>query len=90
MESNLTETTSLIVYGKLYSKLGDFNKTVSAFKPPIFWKDKDILQKQVEIWSTKKLYDLLDGINNLELNLKKNSNLSNNMVFDFILNTSSN
>ena len=44
----------------------------------------------MEIWSLKKVYELLDATVNLEINYKKNSNLSNNLVFDLIINASNN
>ena len=50
--------------------------------------NKEIVQRQIETWSIKKIYELLEKVSYLELNLKKNSSLSNNLVFDLILNTS--
>ena len=64
--------------------------TVDNFKPSIFWKDKELVQKQVEIWSIEKVYQLIDEINTLEINFKKHSNLTNNIILDFLLNTSNN
>ena len=78
----------LLELKKLQIQVGGLNETISNFKPPIFWKDKEIVQKQIETWSIKKIYDLLEKVSYLELNLKKNSSLSNNLVFDLILNTS--
>ena len=75
---------------KLQIQMGSINETINNFKPPIFWKDKEIVQKQIEYWSTKKIYEMIDKVNSLEINFKKNSNLSNNLVFDLILNTSNN
>ena len=49
-----------------------------------------MVEKQIEIWTTKKVYELLDEINTLEMNYKKNSGISNNLIFNFILNTSNN
>ena len=80
----------MIELKKLQTELGTAKDTVNNFRPPIFWKEKEVVQKQVEIWSTDKVYDLLDEVNNMEINLKKNSGLTNNIVFDLILNTSNN
>ena len=80
----------LIELKKLQTEINDISQTINNFKPPIFWKDKEIVHKQMEIWSIKKVYELLDATVNLEINYKKNSNLSNNLVFDLIINTSNN
>ena len=90
IRSFLSRIKRLIELKKLYTQIGNAKKTVDNFKPPIFWKDKDIVQKQVEIWSIDKVYELLDEVNNLEADFKKNSYMSNNLIFDLILNTSNN
>jgi len=90
IRSFLSRLKRLIELKKLYSKLGNSRDTVDNFKPSIFWKDKELVQKQVEIWSIEKVYKLLDEINTLEINFKKHSNLTNNIILDFLLNTSNN
>ena len=90
IRSFLSRIKRLIELKKLQKKVGDTKKTVNDFKPPIFWKDKAMVERQIEIWSTKKIYELLDEINTLEISYKKNSSISNNLIFDFILNTSNN
>ena len=69
---------------------GDLNKAIDGFRPPIFWKDKDIVKKQIDTWSSKDVYKLLNEVTFLEIKFKKNYELSNNLIFDFILNTSAN
>ncbi len=78
----------LLELKKLQKETGSISETVNNFRPPIFWKDKEIVEKQVEIWPTNKIFELLENVNNLEISYKQNSNLSNNLVFDLILNTS--
>tara|TARA_Y100001936_G_C15699493_1_gene470184 strand:- start:321 stop:572 length:252 start_codon:yes stop_codon:yes gene_type:complete len=78
----------LIALKSLQVKTGNIRETVDTFKPSIFWKDKEIVQKQVEIWEVDAILELLDKINRVEISYKKNSNLSNNLVFDLLLNTS--
>ena len=90
IRSFLSRLKRLIELKKLYSKLGNSKYTVDNFKPAIFWKDKELVQKQVEIWSIEKVYQLIDEINTLEINFKKHSNLTNNIILDFLLNTSNN
>ena len=69
-------------------KVGDINQTISMFKPPIFWKDKENVLKQMENWSLIKAHELLEKIIKLEINYKKNYEFSNNLIFDLILETS--
>ena len=66
----------------------NIDKTIVSFKPPIFWKDKEVVKKQIKIWTLDKTYKLIKEINNVELNIKKNSINSLNILSDFILNTS--
>lgn len=61
------------------------DKVISLHKPPIFWKDKDLIKKQLEIWSLDQIKDLIKYINNLELLIKKNSQISNYITNNFIL-----
>ena len=58
---------------------------ISSYKPPIFWKDKDIIRQQLKIWSIGQIQSFIKKINNLELLIKKNSQLSNQIINDFIL-----
>ena len=60
---------------------------ISSFKPPIFWKEKDIIKQQLKILSLTDIKMFIKKINNLELLIKKNSNLSNQIVNNFILET---
>jgi DNA polymerase-3 subunit delta len=66
-----------------------FNKNideiVSSYKPPIFWKDKDIIKQQIKKNSLDQVKILVKKINNLELLLKKNSILPGKLLSNFIL-----
>lgn len=74
---------------KIQNEIKNNNKNIdeiiSNFKPVIFWKEKDIVKKQIKILSLKKLEILLNEINNLELMVKKNPSLSTNILTNFIL-----
>ena len=60
------------------------DQAISSYKPPIFWKDKELIKKQLKIWSLDEIKLLIKKINNLELTIKKNSNLSNQILNNFI------
>ena len=67
-----------------------FDSLINDHKPPIFWKDKPIVKRQLENWSKSKIKDLIVNINKTEIFLKKNSSLSLMLVFNFIYETSNN
>ncbi|PDH18376.1 MAG: DNA polymerase III subunit delta [Pelagibacterales bacterium MED-G44] len=66
----------------------NIDKTIVSFKPPIFWKDKELVKNQIKIWTLDNTYKLMEEINKVELNIKKNSTNALDILFDFILNTS--
>jgi DNA polymerase-3 subunit delta len=61
---------------------------VKYYKPPIFWKDMDIVKQQILKWSLKDLKNLIIEINDIELLLKKNATNSINILSDFVLSKS--
>ena len=63
----------------------DINKTINSAKPPIFWKDKEIVKVQLKKWKSKKIKVLINKINDIELKIKKNYNNSVLIVTNFIL-----
>ena len=60
-------------------------KVLSSYKPPIFWKDKDFIKKQLQNWSLDQINSLLKDINQIEIIIKKNSQISNLITNNFIL-----
>ena len=66
----------------------NFDSLINDYKPPIFWKDKPIVKKQLENWSKSRIKDLINNINKTETYLKKNSSISLMLVFNFIYETS--
>ena len=73
---------------KEYQKNKNLDSIISSFKPPIFWKDKDIVKKQVNKNDLEKIEDMIFKTNDIELLIKKNSDNAINIVSDFIINTS--
>ena len=57
----------------------NIDQVISSFKPPIFWKEKDIIKKQAQSWSTDQVKEIIFKINDLEALVKKNT--SNSMLF---------
>lgn len=63
----------------------DINKTVNSARPPIFWKDKEVVKVQLKMWKPKEIKELIKNINNVELEIKKNYNNSILIITNFIL-----
>ena len=61
------------------------DQAISYFKPPIFWKDKEFIKKQISAWTLKNIQKLIYKINSIELLSKKNNISSLFIVSDFIL-----
>ena len=68
-----------------YNKNKDINKTINSAKPPIFWKEKDIVRTQLNKWKPEKIKELIYLINDIELQIKKDYKNSILIVTDFIL-----
>jgi len=58
---------------------------IASFKPPIFWKDKEIVKQQIKNWSYNSAENLIYKINEIELLIKKNSSNSIYILSDFII-----
>ena len=68
----------------------DINKTINSARPPIFWKDKEIVKIQLNKWKPNQLKKLIMNIVNIELEVKKNYNNSILLVTYFIFEQSYN
>tara|TARA_B100000674_G_C37944640_1_gene964314 strand:+ start:1115 stop:2098 length:984 start_codon:yes stop_codon:yes gene_type:complete len=62
----------------------DLESAISTYKPPIFWKDKEIVKEQARKWDYKKIQDLILKTNKIEFELKKNPSSSPIIVMNFI------
>ena len=62
----------------------DIDKVIFEHKPPIFWKDKPVIKKQLQLWTLKAISELIFNLNNIELKIKKNSALSLILMKNFI------
>jgi DNA polymerase-3 subunit delta len=63
----------------------NLDETISSFRPPIFWKDKEIVKQQINNWPLKNVEDLIYNIGEIELLIKKNSTNSLDILSDFII-----
>ena len=56
---------------------------IAVSKPPIFWKEKPIVKKQLSVWTLDELKKVITGINRIELLCKKNPQISKVIFFNF-------
>src|SRR6056300_1522268 len=71
---------------RLIKLIEAYNKnSVNSFKPPIFWKEKEIIKKQMLTWPKDQSKKLLYEVNNLELLIKSESNISGYLLVNFLL-----
>ena len=70
-----------------YERNKNLNETIRNARPPIFWKDKPIVEKQIRTWKPDLIEKLIIDINKIELQIKRNNTNSINLISDFILNT---
>jgi len=61
------------------------DSVLSSFKPPIFWKDKEVIKQQLNVLTLNQINQLMNEVNNIELLIKKNSQISNHITNNFIL-----
>ena len=81
----LVKSKRLVKLTKELEKIKNIDTVVTSFKPPIFWKDKEIIKVQMRKWSNKEAKDLIYLIGEIELLIKKHSYSSINILSDFII-----
>ena len=100
-ENNYSDEDNIIIIRTLSAKLkrlvkiyelidekNNIEQAISACKPPIFWKDKSIVTQQIQSWKKEHLKNLIYKTNEVELLIKKNSNIAKNILSDFIIDNS--
>ena len=69
----------------------NIDQAINSFKPPIFWKDKNIIKQQIKIWGLNDIETFIVDLNNTESLIKRNPQISNqilnNMILDKVENT---
>ncbi len=82
----LNRSKRLLKLKESQNQTGNIDLTISSFKPPIFWKEKDVVKKQIQSWSENEVKNMIYKINDLEILAKKNLNNSLNFISDFVSN----
>jgi len=81
----LNKSKRVLYLAKLFQENANVEKTISLAKPPIFWKDKEIVKNQILKWKPNQIRKLIYDLNEIELQLKKNYSNSLNIISNFIL-----
>ena len=63
----------------------NLEKTINSFRPPIFWKDKDLIKQQIKKWKVDDIDKFIVEVNDTERLIKKNPQISNLILNDMIL-----
>ena len=73
----------LLTIKKLESKYKNLDSLLNETKPPVFWKEKPLVKKQLTIWSLNDLKKTILEINDTEILCKKNPQISKIIFFNF-------
>jgi DNA polymerase-3 subunit delta len=97
-ENNLNTEENILILRTFLSKLKklknlkinleknkNIEQVLSSSRPPIFWKDKEIVKQQLNALSLTEIKNLIHKVNNLELVIKKNNQISDQILNNFIL-----
>ena len=83
--SLLNKSKKILQLVKEFENNKNIELTISAAKPPIFWKDKEITKQQIKSWKPESIKDLIYKLTDIELLIKKNLNNSIHFITNFIL-----
>ena len=81
----LAKTKRLLKLKEATKNQDNIDSAISNYKPPIFWKDKEIVKKHMKYWSLNSANELIFKLSELELIIKKQTTNSINILCDFIL-----
>ncbi len=81
----LNKSKKIEILSSHFKKNNNINLTISSAKPPIFWKEKKIVEEQIYKWEPQEIRNLIFKLNELELTIKKNINSSVQIMTNFML-----
>lgn len=88
LRTMLIKTKRLLKLKKEAEHSKNIDQIISSFRPLIFWKEKEIVKQQILNCSSEEIEKLICQISEIEIQIKKNSYNSLNIISDFILNKS--
>ena len=81
----LSRSKRLLKLKNMQNVSKSIDDTIAVFRPPIFWKEKDIVKQQMSNWSEDEVKEKIFEISNLEILIKRSAS-SINLVSDLISN----
>ena len=81
----LNKAKKILKLSQEFDKNKNLEQTISEAKPPIFWKDKEIVKQQIQKWKPHQINELIYNLNEIELQIKKNIPNPINLISNFIL-----
>ena len=83
----LMKSKRLLELKKVQRTNKNLDEIITSYKPPIFWKDKEIVKSQINKWELVDTEEMIYKINKTELEVKQNYTNALNIVSDFVLNS---
>lgn len=69
----------------LIAENSDFNTSIKQLKPPVFFKQKDLLKKHLTLWHSKELELIIQKLTELETTCKTYSSVNTNTLVKFFI-----
>ena len=66
-------------------KFNNIDSILNSYKPLIFWKEKDLIKKQLSCWNLNQIKSSMQKINNLEWECKKYPQISKGLLQNYII-----
>jgi DNA polymerase-3 subunit delta len=81
----LSRSKRLLALKQIESTNSNKDQVITSYKPPIFWKEKEIVKKQMSEWSEEEIKNNIYKLTDLEILIKSNTT-GINLVSDFVCN----
>ena len=81
----LFKVKRLVVLKENQTKNPNIDNVISNYKPPIFWKDKELVKSQMKMWDLDNIRKLMYKLGEIELSIKKHNLNAMNILYDFII-----
>ncbi len=81
----LFKVKRLVVLKENQTNNQNIDNVISDYKPPIFWKDKELVKSQIKMWNLDDIRKLMYNLGEIELSIKKHNLNAMNILYDFII-----
>ena len=81
----LFKVKRLVVLKENQTNNQNIDSVISDYKPPIFWKDKELVKSQIKMWNLDDIRKLMYNLGEIELSIKKHNLNAMNILYDFII-----